>query len=274
MNTPTEPMELRPSHQGRDSLRILFIGDIIGEPGRILVAHLLPDLILEMGIDIVLANGENSAGGFGITPAISQDLLSLGIDLLTSGNHIWDKKEIEPYISEEKRLLRPANYPSEVPGHGSHILRRKKFSLGVLNLSGRTFMGTLDCPFRVADREAARLRQETNAVLIDFHAEATSEKQAFGWHMAGKVSAVIGTHTHVQTADERILPGGTAYITDVGMTGASESVIGVVKEDAISRFLTQMPLKFRVAKNGPRFNGVMVELDAGGRATQIVRINR
>ena len=255
-------------------MRILFIGDIIGEPGRAIVASFLPGLLSELQIDICLANGENAAGGFGITPDVSSELLSLGIDLLTSGNHIWDRKEIEKFIQGEPRLLRPANYPPEVPGSGLHILKKNQHRLGVLNLSGRTFMSPLDCPFRVGDREVARMKEESRAILIDFHAEATSEKRAFGWFMAGKVSAVIGTHTHVQTADEQILPGGTAYITDVGMTGSGESVIGIVKEDAISRFLTQMPRRYRVAKSSPQFNGVMVEIDSEGQATQIMRINR
>lgn len=255
-------------------MRILFIGDIIGEPGRAIVASFLPGLLSELQIDICLANGENAAGGFGITPDVSSELFSLGIDLLTSGNHVWDRKEIEKFIQEEPRLLRPANYPPEVPGSGLHILKKNQHCLGVLNLSGRTFMSPLDCPFRVGDREVARMKEESRAILIDFHAEATSEKRAFGWFMAGKVSAVIGTHTHVQTADEQILPGGTAYITDVGMTGSGESVIGIVKEDAISRFLTQMPRRYRVAKSSPQFNGVMVEIDSEGQATQIMRINR
>ena len=255
-------------------MRILFIGDIIGEPGRAIVASFLPGLLSELQIDICLANGENAAGGFGITPDVSSELFSLGIDLLTSGNHVWDRKEIEKFIHEEPRLLRPANYPPEVPGSGLHILKKNQHCLGVLNLSGRTFMSPLDCPFRVGDREVARMKEESRAILIDFHAEATSEKRAFGWFMAGKVSAVIGTHTHVQTADEQILPGGTAYITDVGMTGSGESVIGIVKEDAISRFLTQMPRRYRVARSSPRFNGVMVEIDSEGQATQIMRINR
>lgn len=255
-------------------MRVLFIGDIIGEPGRAIVASLLPALLSELQIDICLANGENAAGGFGITPAISSELFSLGIDLLTSGNHVWDRKEIENFIQQEPRLLRPANYPPEVPGLGLHILKKNQHCLGVLNLSGRTFMPPLDCPFRAADREVAQMKQETRAILIDFHAEATSEKRAFGWFMAGKVSAVIGTHTHVQTADEQILPGGTAYVTDAGMTGSGESVIGVVKEDAISRFLTQMPRRYRIAKGSPQFNAVMVEIDSEGQATHIMRINR
>jgi len=255
-------------------MRVLFIGDIIGAPGREIVASLLPELLSELEIDICLANGENAAGGFGITPAVASELFSLGIDLLTSGNHVWDKKEVEEYIKGEPRLLRPANYPPEVPGHGLRILKKNQHSLGVLNLSGRTFMPPLDCPFRVADKEVSRLKEEAKATLIDFHAEATSEKRAFAWYMAGRVSAVIGTHTHVQTADEQILPGGTAYITDVGMTGSAESVIGIVKEEAIARFLTQMPQRFTMAKGSPLFNGVVVDIDQEGQATQIMRINR
>jgi hypothetical protein len=205
---------------------------------------------------------------------VASELFSLGIDLLTSGNHVWDKKEVEEYIKGEPRLLRPANYPPEVPGHGLHILKKNQHSLAVLNLSGRTFMPPLDCPFRVADKEVSHLKEGAKATLIDFHAEATSEKRAFAWYMAGRVSAVIGTHTHVQTADEQILPGGTAYITDVGMTGSAESVIGIVKEEAIARFLTQMPQRFTMAKGSPLFNGVVVDIDQEGQATQIMRINR
>jgi 2',3'-cyclic-nucleotide 2'-phosphodiesterase len=255
-------------------LRVLFIGDLIGEPGRAIVASQLPRLRSELQIDICLANGENAAGGFGITPAVASQLFSLGIDLLTTGNHVWDRKEIESFVQEEPRLLRPANYPPDVPGRGFHILKKDKECLGVLNLSGRTFMSPLDCPFRTAEREVARMKEKTRALLIDFHAEATSEKKAFGWFMAGKVSAVIGTHTHVQTADEQILPGQTAYITDVGMTGSAESVIGIAKEDAIARFLTQMPKRYHVAKDAAQLNSVMVEIDDEGRAIQIVRINR
>jgi 2',3'-cyclic-nucleotide 2'-phosphodiesterase len=255
-------------------VRVLFIGDIIGEPGRAIVAALLPGLLSELEIDICLANGENSAGGFGITSLVASELFSLGIDLLTSGNHIWDRKEVEKFIQEEPRLLRPANYPPDVPGLGQRILKKNHHRLGILNLAGRVFMPALDCPFRVADREVARMKEEARAILIDFHAEATSEKRAFGWFMAGRVSAVVGTHTHVQTADEQILRGGTAYITDVGMTGSRESVIGIMKEDAIARFLTQMPKRYRVADDSPQLNAVMLEIDDQGHATQIMRINR
>lgn len=254
-------------------MRVLFIGDIVGSPGRRLVARLLKGLVAEHRIDLVLANGENAAGGFGITPSVAEELFAMGIDLLTSGNHVWDKKEVEEFIAKENRLLRPANYPEEAPGAGVHLLRKRDQLVGVLNLQGRVFMPTIDCPFKVGEREVETLRQATDLILIDFHAEATSEKQAFAWHLAGKASAIIGTHTHVQTADERILPGGTAYITDVGMTGAWDSVIGIERADAIEKFLTQMPRRFKTATGSPRLSAVVVDLDDGtGRARDILRL--
>jgi metallophosphoesterase (TIGR00282 family) len=197
--------------------------------------------------DLVIANGENAAGGFGITPEIAEELFSLGIQVLTSGNHVWDKKDIEPYLTKQDRLIRPANYPPGNPGFGSVIISTADAGkAAVLNLEGRVFMSNLDDPFRVAEREIEKLKAETRVVLIDFHAEATSEKVALAWHLDGRASAVIGTHTHVQTADERVLPGGTAFITDVGMTGPMDSVIGVKKEQAIARFLYQTPHRFEI----------------------------
>lgn len=254
-------------------MRVLFIGDVIGKPGRQIVSSLLPDLQAQHQVDLVLANGENAAGGFGITPRVAMELFSLGIDLLTSGNHVWDRKEVEQYIQNEPRLLRPANYPPEVPGSGVYLIERDGLHFGILNLQGRVFMPTIDCPFKVGKREVALLRERTNIIIVDFHAEATSEKAAFAWYFDGQVSAIIGTHTHVQTADERILPGGTAFITDVGMTGSKDSVIGMVKGEAIQKFITQMPKKFTAATGSPQFNGVLVEVEEGsGKATSITRL--
>lgn len=256
-------------------VKILFIGDIVGAPGRQAVARELHRLIDRYRIDLVIANGENAAGGFGITEEKAKELFSLGIDVLTSGNHVWDKKESFPYIRREDRLVRPANYPPETIGRGSTIVRTAGgISIGVLNLEGRVFMNSLDCPFRAAEREITQLQEKTSIIVVDFHAEATSEKVALGWHLDGRVSAVIGTHTHVQTADERILPGGTAYMTDAGMTGSFDSVIGVKKELAIERFLTQMPVRFEVAKKDIRLNGLVMELDeTSGSALSVERIS-
>lgn len=256
-------------------VKILFIGDIVGGPGRQAVTRELHRLIDRYRVDLVIANGENAAGGFGITEEKARELFSLGIDVLTSGNHVWDKKESYPYLRREERLVRPANYPPETIGRGSTLVRTAGgVAIGILNLEGRVFMNSLDCPFRTAEREIAQLKQYTNIVVVDFHAEATSEKVALGWHLDGKVSAVIGTHTHVQTADERILPGGTAYMTDAGMTGSFDSVIGVKKELAIERFLTQMPVRFDVAKKDIRLNGAAIEIDeTSGSALSIERIS-
>jgi len=256
-------------------VKILFLGDIVGGPGRQAVARELHRLIDRYRIDLVIANGENAAGGFGITEEKARELFSLGIDVLTSGNHVWDKKESHPYLQREERLVRPANYPSGTIGRGATLVKTAGgVAIGILNLEGRVFMNSLDCPFRVADREVAQLQEHTNIIIVDFHAEATSEKVALGWHLDGKVSAIIGTHTHVQTADERILPGGTAYITDAGMTGSFDSVIGVKKELAIERFLTQMPVRFEVAKKDVRMNGVAIEIDeTSGSARSIERVS-
>ena len=243
-------------------MRILFVGDIVGKAGRQAVEGLLERVVADRQIDFTVANGENAAGGMGITPVIASEFLDLGIDVLTSGNHIWAKKEIISFLDEEERLLRPANYPSGVPGRGTGIFQlgngRK---VGVLNLEGRVFMRNLECPFRVGDKEAEKLREETNIILVDFHAEATSEKMALAWFLNGKVSAVVGTHTHVQTSDEKILSGGTAYITDVGMTGPMASVIGIRRQAALERFLTQIPWKFDVATDEIELQGVIVEVE-------------
>ncbi|WP_243369536.1 TIGR00282 family metallophosphoesterase [Geotalea sp. SG265] len=256
-------------------VKLLFLGDVVGKPGRQALSYELHRLVDRHFVDLVIANGENAAGGFGLTEETAKDLFGCGIHLLTSGNHIWDKKDALSYIKKEERLVRPANYPEGTPGQGSTIVRTASgVKVAVLNLEGRVFMNNLDCPFRVADREIARLHAETPIVLVDFHAEATSEKVALGFYLDGRVSAVVGTHTHVQTSDERILPGGTAYMTDVGMCGAFDSVIGVRKEEAIERFLTQLPTKFEVAKKNIRLNAVVIEVDdISGKALSIERIS-
>ena len=256
-------------------MNILFIGDIVARPGRDLVREGLEALVGRYGIDFVIANAENAAGGFGITREIGDDLLARGIGVLTSGNHIWDKKEAVDYIGAEPRLLRPANYPSGVPGRGSHIGRTADGRpVGVLNIMGRVFMPHVDDPFAVALRDLEALRARTRIIVVDFHAEATSEKMAMGWHLDGRVTAVLGTHTHVQTADDQVLPGGTAYITDVGMTGPHDGVIGVDRDCALARFLTAMPARFDSATGNPKLHGVVLQVDdASGRAQSISRVS-
>ena len=256
-------------------MRLLFIGDIVGRPGRDLVRRGLPAIVEHHAIDLVIANAENAAAGFGITREIGDQLLESGVDVLTSGNHIWDKKEALAYIGAEPRLLRPANYPAGVPGNGSYLARtRDGVSVGVINLMGRVFMIAIDDPFAGVLREIEALRARTRVVFVDFHAEATSEKIAMGWHLDGKVTAVVGTHTHVQTADERILPKGTAYLTDVGMTGPHDSVVGVDIEAALGRFLTALPARFETATANPRLHAVIVDADERtGLATDIERLS-
>ena len=256
-------------------MRLLFIGDIVGRPGRDLVRRGLPAIVEHHAIDLVIANAENAAAGFGITREIGDQLLESGVDVLTSGNHIWDKKEALAYIGTEPRLLRPANYPAGVPGNGSYLARtRDGVSVGVINVMGRVFMIAIDDPFAGVLREIEALRARTRVVFVDFHAEATSEKIAMGWHLDGKVTAVVGTHTHVQTADERILPKGTAYLTDVGMTGPHDSVVGVEIEAALGRFLTGLPARFETATANPRLHAVIVDADERtGLATDIERLS-
>lgn len=255
-------------------MKILFVGDIIGETGRNAAAKIIPDLRRQYQVELCIANGENAAAGLGITPKVAEQLFSLGIDVLTSGNHIWDKKEVEAYIPQEPRLLRPANYPPKVPGKGSYLFQAEKSTVAVLNLSGRIFLPPLDCPFQTADRILPALQAVTPLIIVDLHAEATSEKAALAWYLDGRVSAIIGTHTHVPTADERILPKGTAFITDVGMVGAKDSIIGMQPESALEKFLTQMPKKFQVAVGAPRFDAVLLTLDeVSGKALGIERIN-
>jgi len=254
-------------------MRILFIGDIVGAPGRRIVVERLEDIIGNEQADLVIANGENSASGFGITPRLTEELLSMGIEVLSGGNHIWDRKEILDFIPREPRLLRPANFPAASPGRG--LFRgtsRQGIPYAVLCLQGRIFMASNEDPFSTADRELASLGPETKVILVDIHAEATSEKQAMGWYLDGRVSAVVGTHTHVPTADERILPNGTAYITDVGMTGPHDSVIGMEKGSIIKRFLDGLPARFEVATGDIQMNAVLIEVDSlSGRAVSIAR---
>ena len=256
-------------------MNILFIGDIVGRPGRELIRKGLRALVDRYSLDLVIANAENSAAGFGVTKEIGDTLLEWGIDVMTSGNHIWDKKEAIDYIASQPRLLRPANYPAGVPGCGAYVAQTGDGrAVGVINVMGRVFMLNIDDPFAAVLREIDNIRHRTRVIIVDFHAEATSEKVAMGWHLDGKVTAVIGTHTHVQTADERVLPNGTAYLTDAGMTGGHDSIIGMEKEPSLARFLTAMPSKFEPATGNPRLNGVLVEADdKTGRATRVTRIS-
>ncbi|MBI2829448.1 MAG: TIGR00282 family metallophosphoesterase [Acidobacteria bacterium] len=256
-------------------MNILFVGDIIGRPGRELIRKGLRALVDRYSPDLVIANAENAAAGFGVTKEIGDTLLEWGVDVMTSGNHIWDKKEAIDYIAGEPRLLRPANYPAGVPGRGTYVARTGDGrAVGVINVMGRVFMLNIDDPFAVVLREIENIRHQTRVIIVDFHAEATSEKVAMGWYLDGKVTAVIGTHTHVQTADERVLPNGTAYLTDVGMTGGHDSIIGMEKEPSLARFLNAMPSKFEPATGNPRLNGVVVEADdKTGRATRVARIS-
>ena len=256
-------------------MRILFIGDIIGKPGRELLRKGLRPLVDHYGVDFVIANVENAAAGFGITKDIGDAIVGWGVDVMTSGNHIWDKKEAIGYIPTEPRLLRPANYPAGVPGRGSYVAQSGDGrAVGVINVMGRVFMLNIDDPFQVVLREIEAMRGRTKIIIVDMHAEATSEKIAMGWHLDGKVTLVVGTHTHVQTADERILPNGTAYLTDAGMTGPHDSIIGMEREPSLARFLNGMPSKFEPATGNPRLNGVIVDADEKtGRAIAIRRIS-
>ena len=246
-------------------MRILFIGDIVGSPGRHIVQERLGDIVENHQIDLVIANGENSASGFGITPRIAEDLLGNGIEVLTGGNHSWDRKEILDYLPHQPRLLRPANFPEGNPGSGLYAGVAKNGSkFAVLNLQGRVFLPAIDDPFRKADAELAKLPPDVAFVLVDMHAETTSEKIAMGWYLDGRVTAVVGTHTHVATADERVLSGGTAYITDVGMTGPHDGVIGMDRPGIIKKFLDGLPARFEVATGDVQMNAVVIETDDSG----------
>jgi len=257
-------------------MNILFIGDIFASPGRGLVSRYLEEIISTEKIQLAVANAENSAGGFGITPLIAEELFSLGLDVLTTGNHVWDKKEIFDYLPRQPRLVRPANYPEELPGKGMVVQRaRNGVEVAVIDLQGRTHMPAIDCPFRKVDQILDTLDPAVKVRLVDFHAELTSEKMAMGWHLAGRVSAMLGTHTHIPTADERILAGGTAYQTDVGMTGPYDSVIGSDKHLALRRFLTAMPIRLDSAKTGAELHAAIVTVDpASGHAVAIRRYTR
>jgi hypothetical protein len=254
-------------------LRLLFIGDVVGKPGREALRARLPGLVRQHAVDFTIANGENAAGGLGITPAVADELLSAGVNCLTTGNHVWKHREFAGYAATQPRVLRPANYPPGAPGRGAEVYTTPHSgAVGVLSVVGRVFMEPLDCPFRAADREIEGLRGRTRVLVADIHAEATSEKVALGWYVDGRVSAVIGTHTHVQTADERILPKGTAYITDAGMTGPRDSVIGIRRDPVIQRFLSGMPTRFEVATGPVALSGVVVSVDdETGRARSIER---
>lgn len=254
-------------------MRILLIGDIFASPGRNVVANNLQRIISEEKIDLTIANAENSAGGFGITPLIAQELFGLGLQVLTTGNHIWDKKEIFEYLPREPRLLRPANYNSDLPGSGILVVKaRNGAEVAVMNLQGRVHMPSIDCPFRKANEILSDLNPNVRVRIVDFHAELTSEKMAMGWHLNGRVSAVIGTHTHIPTADERILSGGTAYQTDVGMTGPYDSIIGSDKDLSLRRFTTSLPIRLDAAKGGPELHAIIVTVDEStGRATAVKR---
>ena len=253
-------------------MRVLMLGDIFGRPGRQITAEFLPELQEQYQPDVIIANGENAAGGFGLTRAVADQLFALGIDVLTSGNHIWDHKEMLTYIAAEPRVIRPSNYPPGVPGRGVFVDERR--GLAVINLSGRVYMGDFDCPFRTVDLILENLPASVKCIIVDFHAEATSEKITMGYYLDGRVSAVVGTHTHVATADLRILPGGTAYVTDLGMCGPLDGVLGVDREPVLRKFLTQMPTRFAVAKGPAQLWGVLVDLDEQGRAVKVKRVEK
>ena len=252
---------------------LLFIGDIFASPGRAIVAQHLRKIVADEKIDLAIANAENSAGGFGITPHLADELFGYGLDVLTTGNHIWDKREIYDYFARQPRLLRPANYPAENPGAGAVLVEaRNGVQCAVLNIQGRVYMPQTDCPFRTIDRLLEQIPSDVKVKFVDFHAEVTSEKMAMGWYVDGRVSAMVGTHTHIPTADTRILPNGTAYQTDVGMTGPYRSVIGVDKDIILEKFLTQMPAKMEAARHGAELHSVIVEVDeSNGRAVNVRR---
>ena len=255
-------------------MKVLYIGDIMGEPGRKAINRALPKIVSQHQVDLVIGNGENVAGGFGITPDLAIELFEMGISVITTGNHAWDKKEALNFFDREPRLLRPANYPAGVPGSGRYVAETPGGEkIGILQLMGRAYMPPVDCPFQIAKQELVHLKREVSAVLVEMHAEATSEKMAMGHFLDGQVAAVVGTHTHVQTADEQLLTNGTAYITDIGMTGPLHSVIGIKKELAIEKFLTSMPRRFEVASGPSVFCAVLLDIDASqGKALSIERL--
>jgi len=257
-------------------MKILFIGDIVGRPGREAVKKLLPELKKEFNLDFIIANAENAAGGSGITQEVAKEIFASGVDVLTSGDHIWKKREIFDIIGKEAKILRPVNFPDGAPGYGWGLFTaRNGLKVGVINVQGRVFMEALDCPFKSTRLAQEEIAQEAKIIIVDIHAEATSEKVALGWYLDGKVSALLGTHTHIQTADERILPRGTAYLTDVGMTGPCDSVIGRKVEDVLERFLTCVPVRFEVAEGNIQLQGAVIEVDERtGKANSILRIQK
>lgn len=257
-------------------MKILFIGDIVGAPGREAIAQLLPGIKKELGVDFSIANAENAAGGSGITSKVAKELFDAGLNVLTSGDHIWKKSEIVEFIDREERIIRPENFPEGVPGRGRAVFKTESgVPVGVINLQGRVFMEPLDCPFKAASRAVEELSRETKVIIVDIHAEATSEKVALGWYLDGKVSGVLGTHTHIPTADEKVLPQGTGYITDVGMCGPLDSVIGRKVEDVLARFLTSLPMRFEVATENVTLQGALLDIDEkSGRCRSIARIQK
>ncbi len=257
-------------------MRVLFIGDIVGEPGRRAIEELLPGIKKANDVEFVIGNAENVAGGSGVTPALADKLFDHGLDVITSGDHIWKRKEIIERIDADRRILRPANYPAGAPGSGSTVIKSESGTeVGVINLIGRVFMAALECPFKTAKAEIEKIKGKARVIIVDMHAEATSEKIALGWYLDGEVSAIIGTHTHVQTADEKILPGGTAFLSDAGMTGALDGVIGRKKEQILARFITQMPTKFEMAEGDIQLQGAIVDVDEKtGKANSIKRIQK
>jgi len=263
----------RPYDEKGYELRILFVGDVVGKSGRAVLKRQLFEILQDSAIDLCIANCENAAGGFGLTAEVGEEILATGVDVMTSGNHIWDKKEVFDYFRQEPRLLRPANYVADLPGKGFiRVSSHSGVNLAIVNISGRAFLDNIDCPFQAIDRIVGALDDKPPIIVVDFHAEATAEKLAMAWYLDGRVSALIGTHTHVQTADERILPKGTAYITDVGMTGAFDGVIGFRAEDSIYRFKTGVSRSLQVAKENKGINAVIVSIDeTTGKATSIER---
>ncbi|KUO75307.1 MAG: metallophosphoesterase [Clostridia bacterium BRH_c25] len=253
-------------------MNILFIGDVVGRPGRNYLNKNLGRLQKENAIDFTIVNGENSAGGVGITKSTYDELLGFGVDMITLGNHSWAKKEIFEFIEESDKLVRPANYPKATPGKGFRIAEKAGKRIAVVNLCGRIYMDCIDCPFKIIDEILEEIKADTDIIIVDFHGEATSEKLAMGWYLDGKVHAVLGTHTHVQTSDERVLPGGTAYITDTGMTGPRDSILGVDKEIVIKKFITGMPARFEVASGDTVLGAVIVQIDDNNKVTGINRV--
>lgn len=256
-------------------MKFLIIGDIVGRMARNILKTQLTNIIENNEIQFVIANGENASGGNGLTYKNAQELFSYGIDVITMGNHVWDKKEITQYIDEETRLVRPSNYPSPCPGRGYTIINKNNIKIGIINLSGRVFLNPLDCPFKTFEKDYNHLKTNTDIIILDFHGEATAEKVAMGWFVDGKISLIYGTHTHIQTADEKILTKGTGYITDIGMTGPYYSVLGIDRDIIIEKFITQRPIRFEIASGPIEINGIIVEInEKNGKCLKIERFNQ